>query len=414
MDLGESLRMSLRTIRGHKLRSALTTLGIVIGIAAVITFVTLGASVKAEVVGQFGDTPANRVFLVAEPEDEGGPPAALSQPVFTAHDVSELRKLEGVERVIPRGTVGITALESRNQTIARNELVATSPALFEGTTFVAGGSFAEGNETTMVVNEPAATLFATNLSAGDRVTVTRKGGSTFDVTVVGVLSENASVNPLSGFGTQPRFYVSTGAYDTVVESPTQGVAQRVYPQVTVVAEDPTQTQAVKDRANEYLQSDASDARQLAPESYTVNARTNDDIVERIRNVVNRLTQFVTGIAVISLIVGAVGIANIMLVSVRERTKQIGIMKAVGATDRDVLQLFLVESVLLGLLGTLIGVPLGAVGGLVATVYADLPLTLPLIWVGIAIVIGVLVGIFAGVYPAWSATRVDPIEALRYE
>jgi len=412
MDLGESLRMSLRTIRGHKLRSALTTLGIVIGIAAVITFVTLGASVKAEVVGQFGDSPANRVFLVAEPEDEGGPPAALSQPVFTEWDVSQLRRSEGVERVIPRGTVGIAALEANGQTIARDELVATSPALFEGTTFVAGGPFGE-NGSELVVNEPAARLFAENLSVGDRVTVTRQQGDSVNVTVVGILAANASVNPLSGFGSQPRFYVSTAGYDTVVESPTQGVTQRVYPQVTVVADDPTETQAVKDRVQRYLDGD-SDARRLAPESYTVGARTNQDIVQRIRNVVNRLTQFVTGIAVISLIVGAIGIANIMLVSVRERTKQIGIMKAVGATDRDVLQLFLVESVLLGLLGAVIGVPLGVAGGYAATVYADLPLALPLVWVGVAIGIGLLVGVLAGVYPAWSATRVDPIEALRYE
>jgi putative ABC transport system permease protein len=418
MEPGESLRMSVRTIRGHNLRSALTTLGIVIGIAAVITFVTLGASVKAEVVGQFGDTPANRVFLVAEPEDEGGPPAALSQPVFTEYDVSEVRKLEGVERVIPRGTVGITALEAHDQTVARDELVATSPSLFEDTTFVAGGLFSanstDGNRTEMVVNEPAAGLFATNLSVGDEVTVTRQDGRTVNATVVGVLAANASVNPLSGFDTDPRFYVSTDAYDTVIESPTVGGLLRVYPQVTVVAANPAETQAVENRVQQYLDSDGSDARELAPASYTVSARTNDDIVQRIRNVIDRLTQFVTGIAVISLVVGAIGIANIMLVSVRERTKQIGIMKAVGATDRDVLQLFLVESVLLGLLGTLIGVPLGVAGGYAATVYADLPLSLPLLWVGVAIAIGVIVGVVAGVYPAWSATRVDPIEALRYE
>src|SRR6056297_506933 len=110
MDIGESLRMSVRTVRGHKLRSALTTLGIVIGIAAVITFVTLGASVKAEVVGQFGDTPANRVFLIATPAQDGGPPAAAAQPVFTERDLAQLRQLEGVDRVIPRGPIGVAAL----------------------------------------------------------------------------------------------------------------------------------------------------------------------------------------------------------------------------------------------------------------------------------------------------------------
>jgi putative ABC transport system permease protein len=414
MQLGESVRMSLRTIRSHKLRSALTTLGIVIGIAAVITFVTLGASVKAEVVGQFGDTPANRVFVVSTPADEGGPPGALSQPVFTENDVNNMADIEGVERVIPRGTVSTSALSHGDQTLARDQLVATRAALFDGAPFAAGGPFTDDDGGQLVVNQRAASLFAENLSVGDRVNASTRGGGSLNLTVVGVLGANASLNPLSGFGTQPRFYVSTAAYDTVVESPTLGVTQRVYPQVTVVAADPAETNAVKERVRTYLESDEADAPRLAPDSYEVSVETNDDIVDRIRTVVNRLTQFVTGIAVIALVVGAVGIANIMLVSVRERTRQIGIMKAVGARNRDILQLFLVESLLLGVLGAVLGVPLGVAGGFAAVTYADLPLTLAVEWFAAAVLVGMVVGILAGLYPAWSAARVDPIEALRYE
>jgi putative ABC transport system permease protein len=411
MDLGESIRMSLRTIRGHKLRSALTTLGIVIGIAAVITFVTLGASLKTEVVGQFGDTQANRVYLIATPDEDGGPPASAAQPVFTEQDITNLEQLEGVSTVIPRGTIPISSINHRNDTIARDQVTATTPALFADAEFESGGSFTESRPG-MVINRPAAQLFAENLSVGDEVTLTRRTGEPINVTVVGILGEDAALNPLAGFATQPRFYLSTEYYDTVVESPSLGVTQRVYPQVTVAAENPAETDAVKQRVRQYL--DASDASQLAPDSYDVTARTNEDIVDRVKTVVNRLTQFVTGIAVIALIVGAIGIANIMLVSVRERTKEIGIMKAVGAQNRDVLQLFLVEAILLGALGAVLGTPLGIAGGYAAVWYAELPLTLAWEWFVVAVVIGVLVGVLAGLYPAWSATRVDPVDALRYE
>jgi len=411
MDLGESLRMSLRTIRSHKLRSALTTLGIVIGIAAVITFVTLGASLKTEVVGQFEDTQANRIFVVATPAEDGGPPAEVAQPVFTEHDVSSLEQLEGVRKVVPRGTITTTAISNGNTTIARGQVTATTPALFEDAPFAAGQSFGE-EDPGMIINRQAGALFPRNLSVGDEVTITRQTGERINVSVVGILSDDASLNPLAGFGSRPRFYLSTRYYNTVVESPSTGVTQRVYPQVTVVADNPGETAAVKRRTSEYL--NASDASILAPASYDVSARTNEDIVDRIESVVSRLTQFVTGIAVISLIVGAIGIANIMLVSVRERTKQIGIMKAVGARNRDVLQLFLVESILLGAIGALIGTPLGIAGGWVAVTYADLPLTLAYEWFAIAVVIGMVVGVVAGLYPAWSAARVDPIDALRYE
>ena len=104
----------------------------------------------------------------------------------------------------------------------------------------------------------------------------------------------------------------------------------------------------------------------------------------------------------------------MLVSVTERTREIGIMKAVGARNREVMQLFLVESVLLGAFGALVGLPLGVAGGWVATRYAEIPLTLAPGWFAVAVGVGVFVGVVAGLYPAWRAARVDPIDALRYE
>ena len=198
----------------------------------------------------------------------------------------------------------------------------------------------------------------------------------------------------------------------MIESPTVGARQRVYPQLTVVA-DPGETTAVRDRVRAYLDGD-SDAAVLTPDSYELSARTNEDFVEQVERIVDRVTSFVTAIAVISLVVGAIGIANVMLVSVTERTRQIGIMKAVGACDRDVLQLFLVEAVLLGLLGVALGLPLGLAGAYAATRYAEIGFTVAPVWFGITVVVGVGVGVVSGLYPAWRAARVDPIEALRRE
>ena len=115
-----------------------------------------------------------------------------------------------------------------------------------------------------------------------------------------------------------------------------------------------------------------------------------------------------------MLVGAFGIANIMLVSVTERTKEIGIMKANGARNREIMGLFLAESVLLGLAGAVIGIPIGLAIGFGASVYADVGFTIPYGWVVVATTMGVVTGIVSGLYPAWRAARVDPIDALRYE
>jgi putative ABC transport system permease protein len=411
MELGETLRLSLRSIRAHKLRSALTVVGIVIGIAAVVTFVTFGASLKADVVGEIDQSEIGNIYVVATSGEESGFGDA-PQPVFTERDIGELESLEDVRRVVPRGTLPVSAVGYRNDTVARRQVTATSPAAFADATFDEGRAFSQG-EAEAVVNREAAIMFEDNVSTGDDVAVTFRSGSVRNVTVVGVVNGSGGQLPFSTFSDRPRVFLPTDPfYETVVESPTLGVNQRVYPQVTVVT-DPANTRAAQDRSRTYLKNE-SDAARLKPEEYEISAQTNADLVESIERVITRLTRFVTGIAVISLIVGAVGIANIMLVSVTERTREIGIMKAVGARNRDVMQLFLSEAVLLGVSGAILGVPIGIAGGYVATWYAEISLTLAPGWFAVAVAVGILVGALAGLYPAWRAARVDPIDALRYE
>jgi putative ABC transport system permease protein len=177
--------------------------------------------------------------------------------------------------------------------------------------------------------------------------------------------------------------------------------------------DPRQIPETKAAIEAYLSTE-SDARQLSAADTELVARSGSDFVDSISDVIEQITRFVTGIGVISLVVGAIGIANVMLVSVTERTREIGIMKAVGARNRDVMGVFLIEAGLLGTLGSLLGVPLGLLVGFGATRYADVGFALAPSWMVLAVVVGIVVGVVAGLYPAWRAARVDPIDALRHE
>jgi putative ABC transport system permease protein len=415
MDPREAFRIAARSIRAHRLRSGLTVVGMVIGIASVVAFATFGASVQAAVIGDIGDTNANNIFVApasADDDSPGGEELAATRPVFTGIDVDRLRDQPGVDAVIPQGLVGLSSVTYGNQTVAQQQATATVTATFTDSNTVAGRGFESGADEA-VLNEAAARSFDENVTVGSTLQLALASGETRNVTVVGIVSGTRG-GFLSGFGdATPRIFLPVDPfYTTVVESPSVGADVRVYPQLTVVAA-PDAVPAVKDRTEAYLTTD-SDAAQLLTEGTEIRVQTSEDIVGAIQDVISQITRFVTGIAVISLVVAAIGIANITLVSVTERTKEIGIMKAVGATNRDTMQLFLTESVLLGTTGAVLGVPVGLAVAWGATRFADVAFTPAVDWMIFAVVVGVGVGIVAGLYPAWRASRVDPIDALRYE
>jgi putative ABC transport system permease protein len=382
MDLVESFYLAWRAIRSHRLRSALTTLGVVIGVAAVILFVTLGASLQAAIVQEIEGEQGPSVTVTVAPQDAGF--QAILQggsPVFTEADVERIRAIPGVTAVHPHDPI-ITGRSATQTIIYTDTFPLTSPVL--------RALFMPINRTIRFDSREVDIQLPTNGSipamVSGRINLTSSDGRVH-ATVI------AHISPTS---TQP---LSTDQ-------------QQRYSRLTIEAASYQQLPEVRRRTKQFLQTE-SDARRFMPESYEFVTISSEEIVEQVNDIVGTLTSYIVAVALLSWLVGSIGIVNIMLVSVTERTQSIGIMKAVGAQKRDILQVFLVEAIVLGIAGAVLGILVGGFSGVIATWLLDLPLVFRLQWVGFAVLSGIVVGAIAGVYPAWRAARTDPIEALRY-
>ncbi|MFP8890867.1 ABC transporter permease [Natrialbaceae archaeon A-CW2] len=422
----ESLRLSWRSIRGHRLRSALTTLGVIIGIAAVIAFVSLGASLQAGIIGDISpDDQRNLYGWAADPETEGGPLAG-AQFIFSQNDLDSVSELEEVDAAYGYATIDAQSITYGGETRLQGDgLIAAGPSYIRDDSLDEGRQFEMG-EREAVINPAAAGQFEENVSVGDELEVTIITGGTETITVVGITDSSEGQSPFEGFEAAPRIYVPTDPfYVEQAVGPAAGNGNAGEDNggsgvrfLAIVVEAPSADQDDVDRTRDaaitYFESDESDASEFLGDDLAVILQTSTELLQQLEDILGLLQNFIVGIAAISLVVGSIGIANIMLVSVTERTREIGIMKAVGAQNRDILTLFLSEAVILGVIGAVLGTALGLAVGYLGAWYIDLPLVYPFEYVILAIAAGIGVGVVSGLYPAWRAARTDPIDALRYE
>ena len=405
--------MSFQAILNRRLRSLLTISGITIGVAAVITFMTLGTSLQFAIVHQVSNQQPSAISVHTGPNGgQSYSPNHSSSTPFTDHDVRKMQSINGVKAAVPEAEIRVRGLQSNQQIMGYKSVTVTTPSYFKQVTnrkFESGRSFEPGTHE-IVLNKIAATRFRKNVSVGDNVQLIRSDGEVVNVTVVGIL---ASPDTVVNFDTQPEVYAPVNPfYDNHVKSPSEGATVHGYPRVTVIPTDPTQATVIHSRITRYLQTQ-SDAKKLKSPSDKFIVKTDDQFIRRLQRITKIFTGFITSVAFISLIVAMIGITNVMLVNVTERTDEIGILKAVGAQNRDILLLFLVESIIFGIIGAAGGTLLGALAGYTTTQYIGIKWIFPIQWVVIAIGVGISIGIVSGVYPAWRAARTDPIDALRH-
>ena len=413
MNFTQGILSALEGVTANKLRSSLTMLGIVIGVAAVIALVSIGRGAQASVTASIEQNGTNLIYVRPGSSQQGGVQGASgSAGTLTQDDAAALVDVEGVAAVAPelegRGQVsylganantraiGVTPeyLTVRNMTLAEGEFISEANVSARSSVVVLGSGVADD-------------LFGGTAGAvGQRIRINSQ-----PYTVIGVLESKGS----TGFGSvddQVLVPISTAQARLLGGGRYRGA--NVVSSINVQAASSDGMDATITRITEVMRERHDTVE--GSDDFTVS--NQQDLLATITSVTDTLTLFLGGIAAISLLVGGIGIMNIMLVSVTERTREIGIRKAIGARKRDILFQFLVESAVLSLAGGAIG---NLVGWLISLAMGQFQLGSTSITptvdgdaVLLAVGFSLAVGLFFGIYPAMRAANLAPVEALRYE
>jgi putative ABC transport system permease protein len=401
----EAARAALASLMAHRMRSFLTTLGILIGTASVIAVVSLVQGLSASITDQFADMGGNTMTLQAVNDNENFRTGSLNYITFD--DIDVLRyKVPGVERVAPMMAVQAAGASYKGRSTSPQVQATTADYQIVRAADMQYGRFlVDADDRTHARVAVIGEQLRDDLKMPENPVgqFFQLGGDWFKV--VGLMEKQGEIFGMS----QDNFAVIPFAVGRAMMG--QGNKPMIAASFTVASLD--QAEAVRERVKRAIRI----SRKLKPgqdDDFKVEA--SDSFLKQFKQVTTTITAVLGGIVGISLLVGGIGIMNIMLVSVTERTREIGIVKALGATRRDILTQFLLEAALLALLGGLIGIVLGyAIGvGVAALIPNFPPAKVPVLAMFGAAGFSALIGVVFGIMPASKAAAMDPIEALRYE
>lgn len=405
MMVFENIKMAIESIKTNRMRSFLTMLGIIIGITSVIVIVAAGDGAKEFMMSSAQDIGSTTLMISVNSQN------AERGDQITMEDVAAIRGLAGVEAASPFGQgVGRVAFDRHDNF---SIIYGTSPDFesIQQVELVSGRFFSEedylaARNVVVLDDMTARKFFGTSNVVGMNVTLSVSGAggrTTIKCKIAGVCK-----NPYSSYGMEFEGLPGTLYVPFTTLSQAQGgnsTVDSLYIR--------TQTEELKDTVS-------TNARNLLEARHNARGRSVymvQDLmqqVDMINNMIGMIQTFVAAVAAISLLVGGVGVMNIMLVSVSERTREIGIRKALGAKTGAILQQFLTESVILSLIGGVIGLILGYLGALGICSLINVTPVFTLSSIITTLVFSASVGIFFGIYPARQAARMSPIEALRHE
>jgi len=416
MKIADSLRIALRGLSANKMRTGLTMLGLIIGVAAVIALMSVGKGAEASIVAQIQGMGTNLLFVSPGTTQQGGVSGGAGTAVtLTYEDAMALASLPAVSGVAPEAYgMGQVVAGPMN---SRTRITGTTPDYERVRNFhVSQGEFftqQQVDSRAMVAvlgSQTAQNLFGEVSPVGQNVRiVSAMSGAGFSFRIIGVMEAKGS--QASGNQDDVVFVPITTLQQTLFAQRTVGGGRNVQSINVQVVSESAMSDAVQQIADLLRQ-----RHRVIQDDFLI--RSQDDMLATATQITGVLTLLLGAVAGISLVVGGIGIMNIMLISVTERTREIGIRKAIGARRRDILSQFMVEAVLVSVVGGIVGIVFGVgfsqllsgvmvAGQVLKTVVVPESVIL-------AFAVSAAIGVFFGIYPATRASRLNPIEALRYE